>query len=76
MATKESQESKSDVESHARPVKDRTTFPPILPADFAYWKLTPPAVGLVGLEVYLGFRKQVWIGQCCSRIHSWSVLVL
>ncbi|CAN0454353.1 unnamed protein product [Ascophyllum nodosum] len=59
MAPKEPQESKSDVESHARPVKDRTVFPPILPADFAYWKLTPPAVGLVGLGVYLGFRKQI-----------------
>lgn len=31
----------------------------MIPADFAYWKLAPPGLGLLGLGVYAGFRKQV-----------------
>lgn len=32
----------------------------LLPKDFGYWKLAPPALGLLGVGVYAGFRKQVW----------------
>lgn len=36
-----------------------TMYPSIFPPDFAFWKLTPPALGLLGLGIYVGFRKQV-----------------
>lgn len=34
-------------------------FNPLLPQDFRLWKLAPPVLGLLGLGVYLGYRKQV-----------------
>ena len=33
--------------------------PPLVPVDFGYWKLAPAGLGLLGLGVYAGFRKQV-----------------
>lgn len=33
--------------------------PLLLPKDVGYWKLAPPALGLLGIGVYAGFRKQV-----------------
>ena len=39
--------------------QDSTMYPSIFPPDFAFWKLTPPALGLLGLGIYVGFRKQV-----------------
>ena len=32
---------------------------PMVPVDFGYWKLAPGGLGLLGLGVYAGFRKQV-----------------
>lgn len=39
---------------------DAALPPPILPVDFGYWKLAPGALGLLGVGVYAGFRRQVW----------------
>lgn len=33
--------------------------PPLVPVDFGYWKLAPAGLGVLGLGVYAGFRKQV-----------------
>lgn len=38
---------------------ESTKASPLLPIDFASWKLAAPAAGLLGLGVYAGFRKQV-----------------
>lgn len=34
-------------------------FNPLLPVDFGLWKLAPPVLGLLGLGVYAGYRKQM-----------------
>lgn len=39
-------------------------FNPLLPVDFGLWKLAPPVLGLLGLGVYAGYRKQVRSDGC------------
>ena len=39
--------------------EDSRLPPPLVPVDFGYWKLAPAGLGLLGLGVYAGFRKQV-----------------
>eukprot|EP00904_Undaria_pinnatifida_P001441 jgi/Undpi1/11298/HiC_scaffold_30.g13596.m1 len=45
--------------SARRTAADAGLPPPLLPVDFGYWKLAPGALGLLGLGVYAGFRKQI-----------------
>lgn len=56
MKTEEERRSSSRDRSHP---PDTRLPPPLIPVDFGYWKLAPPALGLLSLGVYAGFRKQV-----------------
>ncbi|CAB1108473.1 unnamed protein product [Ectocarpus sp. CCAP 1310/34] len=40
-------------------IADSRLPPPLIPVDFGYWKLAPAGLGLLGLGVYAGFRKQI-----------------
>lgn len=44
--------------------------PPLVPVDFGYWKLAPAGLGLLGLGVYAGFRKQVSKGGAGSSLSA------
>lgn len=57
-AMKTEEERPSSRHERSRP-PDTGLPPPLIPVDFGYWKLAPPALGLLGLGVYAGFRKQV-----------------
>lgn len=51
-------------------IADSRLPPPLIPVDFGYWKLAPGGLGLLGLGVYAGFRKQVKYSSSSKRYGS------